>query len=343
MKAFVETDKYLPYEPDYAVPPGRTLLETLEHREIDQHELAQRIGVTAKHVNQIIAGNASITFETALKLESATGVPARFWNNLERNFQERRARLDQRARSVADLDWLKCIPTKELVRRHVVEPTADPVQMLERVLAFFGVADVDAWRRIWTEPKFSFRQSSAFKARPEPLAAWLRLGQNEAHRRQCRPHSPAKFKAALAEIRGLTREDPGVFIPRMIELCGGSGVALVLIPEIAGAPVSGATQWLTPDKAMICLNLRGKANDKFWFTFFHEACHVLKHGKKQPFLDAGPSKPGDVQELEADSFAARTLIHRGLKNKDWSRGGLPAGPGGSLRSRRSRGRGTCSR
>jgi len=308
MKAVIESKKYLPYEPDYAVPPGRTLLETLEHREIDQHELAQRIGVSAKHVNQIIVGNASITFETALKLESATGVPARFWNNLERNFQERRARVVQRTRLAADLNWLECIPTKELADRRAIKPTSNPVEFLERVLAFFGVADVEAWRRIWTEPRFSFRQSPAFKARPGPLAAWLRLGQVEAHRLQCEPYSPTRFKTALVEIRGLTLKDPKVFVPRMVDLCATSGVALALIPEMAGAPVSGAAQWITPDKAMICLNLRGKTNDKFWFNFFHEACHVLKHGKKQPFLDVGPSKRGDLLEQEADRFASETLI-----------------------------------
>ena len=49
--------------------------------------------------------------------------------------------------------------------------------------------------------------------------------------------------------------------------------------------MNGAAKWLTPNKAMICLNLRGKSNDRFWFTFFHEAGHILNDGKKTTYID----------------------------------------------------------
>jgi HTH-type transcriptional regulator/antitoxin HigA len=74
------------------------------------------------------------------------------------------------------------------------------------------------------------------------------------------------------------------------------------------APASGATRWLTPDKALIQLSLRYKTNDHLWFTFFHEAHHILLHGKRQVFLD-GDDVAGD-QEAEANAFAAGLLIPR---------------------------------
>src|SRR5262249_24527695 len=78
--------------------------------------------------------------------------------------------------------------------------------------------------------------------------------------------------------------------------------------EISGAPVSGAAHWLSPDKALIQLTLRGKTNDLFWFTFFHEAGHILKHGKKEKFVDGGQLQ--NTQEVDADRFAADFLIPR---------------------------------
>jgi len=77
------------YEPDYAVAPGRTLQETIDVLEMDQRELAQRTGLSVKHVNQVIKGVASITQDTAIRLERVTGVPARMWNTLEANYRER--------------------------------------------------------------------------------------------------------------------------------------------------------------------------------------------------------------------------------------------------------------
>ncbi len=62
-------------------------------------------------------------------------------------------------------------------------------------------------------------------------------------------------------------------------------MAVVVVPGTPGAPVIGAARWLTPKQALIGLNLRGKANDRFWFTFFHEAGHVLLDSKKSTFID----------------------------------------------------------
>jgi addiction module HigA family antidote len=83
---------YKRFLPDYAVPPGETLLETLETIGMSQAELAERTGRPKKTNNEIIKGKAAITSETALLLERVLGVPAISWNNLERNYQETLAR-----------------------------------------------------------------------------------------------------------------------------------------------------------------------------------------------------------------------------------------------------------
>ena len=63
---------------------------------------------------------------------------------------------------------------------------------------------------------------------------------------------------------------------------------------------------MTKDKALTQLSLRYKTNDQFWFTFFHESGHILKHGKSEIFIeDHGMD---DEKEQEADQFAASALI-----------------------------------
>jgi len=295
-----------PYEPDYAVPPGQTLQETIDALGIDQRELAARAELSAKHVNQIVKGVAPITHDTAIRLERVTGVPARMWNNLESNYREQLARITAKDRLQQDLVWLKSIPTKELMARGAIKPTTDKVELLEAVLSFFGVATVEAWKDGWSMPRFAFRKSLAFEGKAGAMATWLRLGEIEAQKAECAPFDKAAFRAALDEVRSLTLKGPEQFVPRMIELCAASGVALVLAPEIKGAPVSGAAKWLTPTKAMICLNLRGKSNDRFWFTFFHEAGHILNDSKKETFVDV--NYRDDPREQTANQFACHLLI-----------------------------------
>ena len=294
------------YEPDYAVPPGATLQETIDGLGIDQRELAVRTGLSAKHINQVIKGDATITHDTAIRLERITGVPARMWNNLEANYREQLARLAQRKRLEDDLEWLSTIPTKELIARGIIAETEDQITLLESVLSVFGVASVDAWKEGWTMPQFAFRKSLAFDGKIGAMATWLRLGELEAHKVECQPYDRSVFRKNLDEIRKLTLETPKVFVQGMTELCSNSGVALALVPEIKRAPVSGAAKWLTPNRAMICLNLRGKCNDRFWFTFFHEAGHVLEDSKKETYIDVDYAD--DPRERNANQFAATILI-----------------------------------
>ena len=71
--------------------------------------------------------------------------------------------------------------------------------------------------------------------------------------------------------------------------------------------MSGATSWLSSDRALIALSLRHKTNDHLWLTLFHEAGHILKHGKKATFVD-GLAAVDVEHEAEADRFAADQLI-----------------------------------
>jgi len=75
------------YQPNYVVPPGETLRETLEAIGMTQAELVERTGCPKKTINEIVTGKAAITAETSLQIERVLGIPASFWNNLEKNYQ----------------------------------------------------------------------------------------------------------------------------------------------------------------------------------------------------------------------------------------------------------------
>ena len=296
------------FEPDFAVLPGDTLLETIESCSMSQAELALRAGLSAKTVNQIVQGKAPITPETAIRLERVTGVPAALWLGLESNFRAQLSRLEESVQLKGQLEWLASVPVRELLRRGSIEKGKDRVATLRAVLNFFGVSSVDAWKALWLSPSAAFRKSRAFRGKPEAMAAWLRLGELQAHMIRCEPYSRERFETSLGAIRTFTAESPSVHELKMRKLCAASGVALVIVPEIPRNPVSGATRWLSPDKALIQLSLRYKSDDQFWFSFFHEAGHLLRHGKKLGFIEDGG--PGSDLEDEANAFAGSFLIPR---------------------------------
>jgi addiction module HigA family antidote len=256
------------FEPDYATSPGATLLEVMESLEMTQKELAVRTGLTEQTLTRIFKGNQPISYETANRLELVTQVLAGMWNNLEAQYREQLAKFEERQRFDAEKTWLKTIPTKELIERGDLEAGQDEVSLLRDVLSFFGVSSVKAWHEMWETPAVAARRSICFDSQPGPAAAWIRQGELQAHQIECAPFNKLRFQQTLQEIRILTREDPGVFVPKMKELCAAAGVAVALVREMKKVPWNGATRWLTPNKAMILLNLRGRVKTNSGFHFF---------------------------------------------------------------------------
>jgi len=93
--AMDKAKKNFEFEPDYAIPPGATLTEVMESLEINQKELAIRTGLTEQTLIRIFNGDQPISYETANRPELATQVPAGMWNNLEAQFVEQRAKLEE--------------------------------------------------------------------------------------------------------------------------------------------------------------------------------------------------------------------------------------------------------
>ncbi len=295
------------FQPDYTVPPGTTLKETLDAKSLSQADLSLRTGLSEKTISQIINGVAPISFDTAERLELATGVPASFWNRRELSYREALTRVEEMQKLKADVDWLKEVPVRFLVERKCVEATSDKPHMVRQVLKFFGVSSVDSWRKTWISPAAQYRGQKVQRKRPGYVAAWLRTGELAAERTECAPFDARVFRRALTTVRQLTRERIKVWYPRVIAQCAQAGVAVAFVREIPRAGVSGATRWLTKDKALLMLSLKYKSDDQLWFSLYHESGHILLHGKRDVFLESGQDT-STREEDEANAFARDLLI-----------------------------------
>jgi plasmid maintenance system antidote protein VapI/Zn-dependent peptidase ImmA (M78 family) len=297
-----------PFDADYAVPPGDSLREVLDERAMSQVDFARRTGLTEKTISQIIHGAAPISYETAERFDLALGIPANFWNSREAQYRAALLRAGEAKRVAEEKAWLGGIPVKELTRRGQL-PRCESVSATAReALRFFQVSSIDAWSAVWKEPQVQFRGGKTARSRPPGyVAAWLRMGEIEAAKIPCEPFHGGRFKRALHEIRGMLTLPVAEWMPRLTSLCAAAGVAVVWIREIPGAGVSGITKWISKDKALILLSLNSASLDQAWFSFFHEACHVLRHGKKCVFYEFGGQRHEEM-ELEADQFAANILI-----------------------------------
>ncbi len=297
------------YAPRTVSPPGATLEEALKERGMSQAELAERTGRPKKTINEIVKGLAAITPETAIQFERVLGIPAPFWNARQQHYEESIAKAQSERKLLGCVDWQKNFPVSQMVRLGWLPQEHSRIEKLESLLRFFRIGSPDEWEKTLVAPRMgtAFRESKAFQTNRFALSAWLRRGEIEASAMNCNPFDRQAFEGSLKHARGMVRSLTEGFDDDIVRLCAKAGVAVVFVPLIKGVHAWGATRWLPGERAMILLSLRGKYEDIFWFSFFHEAAHLLLHGKKNVFVEENGGER-DGAELEADAFARDFLI-----------------------------------
>lgn len=295
------------FNPDYVVHPGEVLEEILEARGIQKGDFAKRCGLSVKTVSQIINKKHPVTPETSLQFERALGISADIWNGLDSKYRLHEVRQLEINEKPSVVEWVNKFPLLQLKKRNIISETRDKWKAALQLFRFFGVSNVEAWNEIYGNIPVSYRKSNAFKSSQHSVLAWLRIAEIKAEDIETKSYDRRVFIKNINKIRKLTRTEPNEFEPKMKNLCKESGVALVFVSELPKTRLCGATRWLTNKKALLALSLRYKTDDQFWFSFFHEAGHILLHDKHRVFIDEDKKKK-DTFENEANKFAQDILV-----------------------------------
>lgn len=300
------------FTPDWAVPPGLTISRIMSRRGLSLEELANDIDLSERNTEGLLAGHVAIDVDLAERLSSTLGSSSSFWIKRERQYREDVERLHSSIHMATKFDssWVRMFPVKDMRRFGWLPANTNSGNAVDALRRFFELDTSASWaaRYETTAAAAAFRTSPSFASNPASVAAWLRWAEIESARIACAPWNPEALVTLLPEMRKLTRRNhPRRFVAALRELCSRAGIALVIAPAPQGCRASGATRFVSDEKALIVLSLRYKSDDHFWFTFFHEIGHLLLHGKEALFLEDG-SEVGGAEEIEANTFAEMTLI-----------------------------------
>jgi len=256
--------------PNWASPPGDTIADILYDRHIARTEFALQLGVSGDELDSLLEGEAPISIEIARALWQTLGGSVEFWMSRDLQYRGDMTRIRDLEES-----WFADLPIRDMVRYGWILPFDDPNMQLNECLRFFDVESIAAWNHKYSQlhELAAFRTSPSFE--PSPSATNVK--------------------------------EPKSFLPRLQSLCRECGVACVVVRSPDGCRASGATYFMSSDKAVIQLSFRYLTDDHFWFSFFHEAGHLLKHGPDRLFLELD-RQSGTDEEREANDFAASTLI-----------------------------------
>lgn len=304
------------YSPQSIPHPGETLDEKLHELGMGPKEFALRTSKPEKTINAVLKGDSRITPEMAVQFEHVVQIPAHFWLNLQRVYDESLVREDHQELLEDSVAWLGLFPYQDMVKKGWLPKKDTAKEKASALLTFFAFSEPRAWNEYYCQQqlKVAFRISLAHTKEPHAISAWLRKGELQAALLKAEPYSQKLFKACLHDLKQIMAEHPSDFYIRLQEICLSAGVKVVYTPCINKAPINGSTRWIN-DTPLIQLSGRYKRNDSFWFTFFHEAGHILLHGKKDIFLeDIEYSDLDKKKEDEANQFAANWVL---TQDQEW--------------------------
>lgn len=297
--------------------PGDTLQEHIDAIGMSQAELAERLGRSIPKLNELIKGKAPITKETATKLEYILGVPASFWLNLERQYQDELLEIEQLEELESYQQWAATFPLPTMKKLGVISETKDKAKASGELLSFFKVGSPNEWSHIYEDSSLAFKIELRHTTEPQAISVWLRLGELQAEKIKVNEFDKKKLTDSIPLIKEIANTQPDNWLQQLQEICASFGVVLVYTPCISKAPIYGASRWIKNKTIpLIQLTDRQKDYNAFWFTFFHELAHIRYHNKSDIFINGIEEiSPDKEKEEEADAFAARMLLSEKERNE----------------------------
>jgi len=300
------------YYPETVTHPSEFLIEILEEKNMGAKEFAVKTGKPEKTISAVLKGKSSITPEMAIIFEQVLKIPAHFWIEAQRNYDEYKARVDFQNNIESAKEWASLFPYAKMATFGWVEKTRRIEEKVINLFNYFGVASQKGFEDYYFNQKtqVAFRISLKNQENALAIASWLRHGELQANSTTVSEYASSKLKKALPRVKKLMVNQPNNFFLELQGICAEAGVKVVYTPCLPKAPIHGSTRWIG-DVPLIQLSGRYRRNDIFWFTFFHEVGHILLHGKKYISIE-NIEIEGEREdyEREADQFSADWLLSK---------------------------------
>ena len=289
--------------------PGEILQEKLNKSGMSRKELAIRTGFTEKHICTVINGDKDISTAFARKL-GYVFENANYWIDAQLRYDAEQLRIQEENNiSQEEISLLKPLHeiTDYFIKCGYIFNNCGDVSKVMQLRDFLHISDLTQIPKITYNAAYRAQLSTNVKVDPYVLFAWQRLCEkktenivvnNELDKEMLRDSIDLIKKLMFGNINQGIKEIQTIFAE--------CGIAFQVVKNFRGAPVQGFIKENFDGRLILCLTIRGKRADRFWFTLFHEIAHILNDDYKSRFVDFD-SVQGE-KEILADKFAGDLLI-----------------------------------
>ncbi|MDH7971466.1 ImmA/IrrE family metallo-endopeptidase [Sphingomonas sp. AR_OL41] len=295
--------------PDWASPPGHTIVTILDERELTVEQFAHQIGRSTSVAQRIIDGAHAIDRDLARNLAFALGASEKFWMAREHDYRASVTPRDSfQIGSLAEL--IGKLPVNDMQNFGWIGRAGSTDDKIAECLSFFDVSTLAQWQGRYENAfqEAAYRRSTAHNSCEVATTAWLRQGEIETQGDVVASWSAAVLETQIEHFKRLTwYKSPALFLPKAKSLFAAAGVKFAIVRAPKGCTASGAVRVLSDGTPHVQLSFRFLSDDQFWFSLFHEIAHLLLHYERMPILENSETA-GNQTESEANEYAANTII-----------------------------------
>ena len=281
---------------------GKYLKDYLEYNNISQTEFATRIGITQKHMNEIINGKTRITLEMAGNIERLTGIKSEFIINVENS----RILKENILKQYGNIDNLKKEITikyhiDEIKKRNWIKfkDETDILQVCIDLLDFLKVKDFYIIPKLEKQILFKKTGNDFNK-----IALWIAHCDETIKQQNVNEYNSYNLMLLIKDQQELAYNN-SIDIDKVRELLNKYGIYFACEKALTGTKIRGCFRVKGKQPAIyVTDNYAGK--DSFFFEFFHELGHCksdYNEGKNKVIIDGN-----DLKEEKADKFALEVMI-----------------------------------
>ncbi|SFM28501.1 addiction module antidote protein, HigA family [Gracilibacillus orientalis] len=298
---------------EFIVPTGFVIKDYLDELEISQKDLAKRMGISEKHISNLLNGKSRLTEDFAIRLEKIIhSVPASYWLNYESKYREYKARND--LANEFDEATLKTFDKRFNFSKIFSGLDLDLKEQANEMLKLLRLSNFEQFDKVYSNLDVDFMEDGGEK---EAIAIWLNLAREEVEIQNNdltnKRYDKEKLEKSLSKFKKLAlNTDYESSIKSARKLLNRLGIYLVFCDAVVNSKVRGA---LTSYKKhpSIFLSGRFKSHDHVWFALIHEIGHLLLHYIPEESLITLEHdlefQEVSHKEKEANKFARDFFIH----------------------------------
>lgn len=283
---------------------GSILQDYLEYHRITQTEFADRLGISNKHMNEIINGTTNLSPELMIAISILTDIDINTIFFVEHKKMIYDKLLDKYKSESEINKFLNSFYLSEMQKKKwiTLRDSTSVAQNAVDLLKFLSIKDFDVYDD-YVDKRIIYKKLDSADQRK--IYLWLRHCDKLISDIKVPTYSSSKLVDLFDELK---KERMKSFDKeRLVDILAKYGIILCIEDALDGSKIRGCTM-VKQKTPIIYMTTYFKEKSSFYFTLYHELGHIKTHYNRLI------NKVVDIEsdEKEADTFSLNQMIPKDI-------------------------------